>query len=248
MVVIREGFSVTLDAQSVNLALKAAPQTLALELRRALEDVRAEHKRVTRTMFVPRVGDNSGTDRLQYGRGGLFRSVGGRVFGESIANLGLALYADGSVRYGPTHELGDFNRTPTTKKLMTIPLEDAKTPAGSLKGGMRIVKRGDRYYTASGLETRVIETPDGRKFVVAHTGFSRLQRALARGARRQGAVTPSDRTLNAKRKELLLYALRERVRIPARPFFGRAWDASAEYRQRRFQTALDNTVLAMGGG
>lgn len=249
MVTIRNGFSVTLDAERVRRAMNDAPRALEIELRAALDDIGLETKRVTRTMFIPRtaVGERSTSDKLQYGRGNLFRTVDRKVFGSRLDDMSLIVFSEGVVKYGPTHEFGDPERTPTSRQYMTIPLRAALTPSGSLKGGMRIVKRGNRYYTASGMSTRVIETADGRKFIVGTTGYSRVQRALGARQYRVGGRQPSTRELRQKRQDVLLYALRERVRIPARPFLGRAWDESAQYRQARLQRAVDNALETIGG-
>lgn len=246
MVVVREGFSVQLDAEQVRRAITQAPKALALEMRAALTDLGTEHRRIARTMFVPRVGDNAGPDRLQYRGGGLYRSLGSRTLGSNLSDLGLVVFGDGSVVYGPTQEFGDANRKPVNAQYMTIPLRDALTPAGRLKGGMRLVKRGNRWYTASGMSTRVITASGGRKFIVGTTGYSRVQRALGRQEGRVGNRQPASRTLNQKRQDVLLYALKKQVRIPARPFFGRAWDETQSFRQERFQRALDNAIGQIG--
>ncbi|MEK9736617.1 MAG: hypothetical protein VW239_04775 [Candidatus Nanopelagicales bacterium] len=115
----------------------------------------AAHQRAMAARF--RGGD------IRVRSGALRRSLGFTVEGEGMATS-LRVFA--GTHYANIQEHGGTIR-PKNKRFLTVPLPDALTPAGVLKGGARLVQRGRRYETADGLPTFIFRSKRGNLLVGA---------------------------------------------------------------------------------
>lgn len=108
--------------------------------------------------------------------GGLRRSLGFAVDGQGM-DATLRVFA--GTHYARIQEEGGTIR-PKNKRFLTVPLPEALTPAGVLKGGARIVQRGNRYETADGSPTFIFRSKRGNLLVGARAknGRTRLLYAL----------------------------------------------------------------------
>ena len=247
MAVVREGFGVTVDATQVLRALNTVPQRLAAELKVALKNSAIEHQRKMRTHFVPYRGDNAGPIDLQYRNGSLFKTWRTFPQGETLSNMSLLITAGGTVAYGPTQEFGDPNRVPRQSPYMLIPVEDALDPSGVRKPSMRLERRADgRWYTVSGMPVRRMTDRRGNYIILATAGSTQKAiRSEKRLAKALGERVPKKHLEG--RHDLLLYILRKRVSIPARPFFGASLDETRDFRQKEFDGALTRALAGVGG-
>ena len=247
MVVVREGFGVTVDATQVLRALNTVPQRLATEMKVALKNSAIEHQRRMRTHFVPYTGKNAGAVDLQYRTGSLFKTWKFFQEGSSLSHMSLLITAGGNVRYGPTQEFGDPNRVPREKPYMLIPVEDALDPSGVRKPAMRLERRADgRWYTVSGMPVRRMTDRRGNFIILATAGNTQASiRSEKRLGKALGVRVPRKHLQG--RHDLLLYILRKHVSIPPRPFFGAAWDETRDYRQQEFDAALTRALAGAGG-
>lgn len=96
--------------------------------------------------------------------GALRRSFGYAVEGQGLASV-LRVFSQG-LPYAAIQEFGGTIR-PKNKRFLTIPLPDAKTPAGALKGGARLVQRGSKYFTADGDPTFIFRSKRGNLLIGA---------------------------------------------------------------------------------
>lgn len=108
--------------------------------------------------------------------GALRRSMGFSVDGDGFESS-LRVFA--GTPYANIQEEGGTIR-PKNKRFLTVPLPDALTPAGVLKGGARLVQRGKRYETADGRPTFIFRSKRGNLLVGARAknGQTRLLYAL----------------------------------------------------------------------
>ncbi len=96
--------------------------------------------------------------------GNLRRSFGYEVKGQGLASE-LRVFSQGTT-YAAIQEFGGTIK-PKTKRFLTIPLPDARTPAGVLKGGARLVQRGSKYFTADGDPTFIFRSKRGNLLIGA---------------------------------------------------------------------------------
>lgn len=130
-------------------------QTLSRGLAKAFRDAGAVHTRAM-TQKVKSGGS------IQTRTGALRRSFGFETRGEGLA-LELRVFSAG-VPYANVQEYGGVIR-PKNKRYLTIPLDDAKTPGGALKGGAKLVQRGNKYETADGAPTFIFRSKRGNLLI-----------------------------------------------------------------------------------
>lgn len=94
--------------------------------------------------------------------GTLRRSFGHEVRGQGLTSE-LRVFSQGTP-YAAIQEFGGTIK-PKNKRFLTVPLPDAKTPAGALKGGARLVQRGSRYFTADGEPTFIFRSKRGNLLI-----------------------------------------------------------------------------------
>lgn len=137
-------------------------------LRKALADVPQALTKRTRSAVVSMLGDftkamrgdqftgytgSSPNDRLQTRTGALRNSIrASRVTGQNFADIEGRAFTT-SV-YAPIHEYGG-TITPKHKRYLRVPLPEALTAAGDVKGGLAPVQRGGSWETADGDPTFV---------------------------------------------------------------------------------------------
>lgn len=121
---------------------------------RLFRDAGAQHTRAMTKRFRPY---GSG-DPIQTRSGALRRS-----FGFEARDLQLRLFSAG-LPYARIQEYGGVVR-PKTKRFLTIPLPDALTGAGVLKGGAKLVPRGRKYETADGVPTFIFRSKRGNLLI-----------------------------------------------------------------------------------
>lgn len=139
------------DSSGPNRELDALIARASAGVRQALERGGQFH---TREM-ARNAADRTGTLR---------RSFGHEVVGQGLTSE-LRVFSRGTP-YAAIQEFGGTIK-PKNKRYLTIPLPDAKTPAGALKGGARLVQRGERYFTADGDTTFVFRSKRGNLLVAA---------------------------------------------------------------------------------
>lgn len=184
---------------------------------RVLNDVGAFHVREMTQKFKPYSGRTAGFDDSIHTRSGQTR----RSFGFTVNAQGddpqLRIFAAGLKHLRIQEYGGDIY--PVNKKYLTVPLESALTPSGVLRGGARLVKRADGYYTA-----------DGRKTVIypGRSGFGII--AEVRGSGKNRTLRP-------------LYALRPFVRLRPRLGFARTFnEKTRQYAERQVGKALQEVL------
>ena len=156
-------------------------------INRAMRTAGAAHTRAMAKRFEPYQGRRSGFDTSIQTRSGALRRSFDFALRGSGADAELKLFSAGQP-YARTQEYGGTIR-PKNKRYLTVPLPDALTASGVLKGGVRLVQRGKGYATADGEPTFIFRSKRG---------------ALLIGARARNGRTH------------LLYALREQVRLRPR--------------------------------
>lgn len=127
-------------------------------LRASFNAAGAEHTRTMTRRFVPY---GSG-DPIQTRSGALRRSFGWETRGSGLAQE-LRIFSAG-LPYARVQEFGGTIR-PKNKRYLTIPLPDALTPGGSLKGGAKLVKSGSKYVTADGVPTFIFRSKRGNLLI-----------------------------------------------------------------------------------
>jgi hypothetical protein len=159
--------------------IRARLQTrIGAGVQRALRDTGAVHQRAMAERFKPYAGRRAGFDTSIQTRSGALR----RAFGFAVGGSGLAaelrLYAAG-LSYIRAQEYGATIK-PRNKRYLTVPLDDALTPSGVQKGGARLVRRGNRYFTADGDPTFIFRSKRGSLLIGsrAKNGRMRLLYAL----------------------------------------------------------------------
>jgi hypothetical protein len=182
---------VTLEAEVLSVPdLAGVAAQLGADLRRALGRAGATHQRAMAKRFVP----YGAGDPIQTRSGTLRRS-----FGFEVREDTLRLFSEGAA-YARIQEEGGTIR-PKNKRYLTVPLPDALTPGGSLKGGARLVPRGRKYETADGDPTFIFRSKRGNLLV---------------GARARNGATR------------LLYVLKTQVSLRARLGFRETFDRVTE--------------------
>lgn len=180
-------------------ALKRAPSAGRTALTRA----GAFHVREMARRFSP-YGSGSAAGfggSIQTRSGALRRSFGFTV--EGGGEESRVVMFSGGTGYSRIQELGG-TITPKRRRFLTVPLPRALTPAGVLKGGARLVKRGDGYYTADGQRTVLFTSKRGNSIIASVSGSGRSRK-----------LTP-------------LYVLRSSVRLRPRLGFVRTFRDKTE--------------------
>ena len=162
-------FQATVEVDASVRAFASAVSRLSGVLRTAMQNAGLRHQRAMAERFVPY---GSG-DPIQTRSGALRRSFGFEVSGSGLETQ-VRLFSKG-LPYARMQEYGGTIR-PKNKRYLTIPLPDALTPAGVLKGGARLVPRGNRYETADGLPTFIFKSKRGNLLIGARAknGETRL--------------------------------------------------------------------------
>lgn len=158
--------------------------------RQALARAGAYHVREMGKRFVP-YGSGSASGfggSIQRRSGALINSFKFQLE-DSGGSPRVVMFTD-STAYARKQEFGG-TIVPVRRKFLTVPLPPALTASGVLKGGARLVERGDDYYTADGKRTAIFGDPN----------VSAIIAAVNPG--RRGTITP-------------LYALKRSVRLRPR--------------------------------
>ena len=184
-----------LDPQPFRDVIARLSTRVPAAINRAMRTAGAAHTRAMAKRFGPYQGRRGGFDTaIQTRSGALRRSFGFELRG-SGADGELRLFSAG-LRYARTQEHGGTIR-PKSKRYLTVPLPDALTASGVVKGGARLVQRGKQYFTADGDPTFVFRSKRGNLLV--------------------GARAKNGRTR-------LLYALKEQVRLRPRLGFRQVFE------------------------
>lgn len=146
------------DAEDIRDELAATARRLSGLVKRALDRAGAAHTRTMTRRFVPY---GSG-DPIQTRSGALRRSFGWETRGTGL-DTELAMFSAG-LPYARMQEYGGTIR-PKNKRYLTIPLPDALTPAGIMKGGARLVSKGSKYTTADGDPTFIFRSKAGKLLI-----------------------------------------------------------------------------------
>lgn len=152
----------------INDALRKAPAAGRTALTRA----GAFHVREMARRFVP-YGSGSAAGfggGIQIRSGALRRSFGFTVENDGDGSR-VVMFSGGS-GYSRIQEFGG-TITPKRRRFLTVPLPPALTPAGVLKGGARLVHRGDGYYTADGKRTVLFTSKRGNAIIASISGRGR---------------------------------------------------------------------------
>ena len=135
---------------------------------RALRDAGALHTRTMAQRFRP----YGRGDPIQTRSGALRRSFGWAISGQGV-QAELSIFSRG-IRYASAQEYGATIRAKRSRYL-TIPLPDALTPGGSVKGGARLVNRGSHWETADGARTFIFRSKRGALLVASRTATGRMR-------------------------------------------------------------------------
>lgn len=182
------GFSLKIDASDVGKRLKKFPERYADEARRAFVRGGVEWERKMKRRFTGYRGESG--DRLQNRTGQLRRTIHYRVVGGSLKKLTLLMIVgDARTPYAMAQEFGAVI-TPRNAGALTIPMPEALTPSGVIKGSALLRKRSD----GEGWET-----DEGPTFIYRP------------GGRTTGNAFVAVRTRQGLK---LLYVLKQRVVIP----------------------------------
>jgi len=155
------GFAATIDARRVGRALGAFPVQFGRRAKRAFVKGGVVWEREMKMDFVGYSGVSGAT--LQNRSGNLRRTVQYRVEGDTLRKLSLVLQAgDNRTPYALAQEYGAVI-TPVNGSYLTVPMDDALTPSGVIRGDALIRGGGDDYYTDRG-PTSIIEV-NGTLFV-----------------------------------------------------------------------------------
>lgn len=163
------------DIVKVQAALALVVQRLSAGVKAAFAKAGAAHQRAMAERFKPYGGvgfGGGGAAGIQTRSGALRRSFGWETRGEGLDSA-LRVFSAG-LPYARIQEEGGVVR-PKNKRYLTVPLPDALTPGGSLKGGARLVPRGNKYQTADGLPTFVFRSKRGNLLVGARARNGRLR-------------------------------------------------------------------------
>lgn len=195
-----------LDAQAQTATVQAALSRLitgaSAAVRGAFDQAGAFHQRAMAKRFEgysgKRLGFGSGA--IQTRSGDLSLSFGWETRGAGL-DLETKMFSAG-VGYARIQEHGGTIR-PKNKQYLTVPLPDALTAAGLLKGGAKLVQQGGKYVTADGAPTFIFKSKRGNLLI---------------GARPGQDFGYGDATIKRPRnnKIVLLYALRKEVSIRPR--------------------------------
>lgn len=168
----------SLDPQPFHDLISKLSAHVPAAINRAMNKAGAAHTRAMAKRFESYQGRRSGFDTAIQTRSGALRRSFGFALGGSGADAELKLFSAG-LPYARTQEYGGTIR-PKNKRYLTIPLPDALTPAGVLKGGARLVPRGKGYATADGDPTFIFRSKRGNLLVGARAknGKTRLLYAL----------------------------------------------------------------------
>ena len=184
----------SVDVAKVQAALSAVVTRLSAGVKAALDRAGAAHQRAMAQRFVP-YGQR---DPIQTRSGALRRSFGWAVRGSGLDSE-MRVFSTG-IPYARVQEEGGVVR-PKNKRYLTVPLPDALTGAGVLKGGARLVPRGRKYETADGLPTFIFRSKRGNLLIGARAKNDALR---------------------------LLYVLKPEVRLKARLGFRETFDKITE--------------------
>lgn len=188
-------------------------------INRAMRTAGAAHTRAMAKRFEPYQGRRSGFDTSIQTRSGALRRSFDFALRGSGADAELRMFSAG-LPYARTQEYGGTIR-PKNKRYLTVPLPDALTAGGNLKGGARLVQRGStrtgrpKYVTADGQPTSIFRSKRG---------------ALLIGSRARNGRT------------LLLYTLREQVNLRPRLGFRQVFETYTA------PLLLDLMRAGLGGG
>lgn len=191
------GFSATIDAARVGFAMGAFPDRLATESRRGLRRVGTTWEKRMKRRFRGYTGEPGPT--LQVRTGQMRRTIHYRVVPTgktSLRRLRLKMIVgDGRTPGVLAQEFGAVIR-PVHSRALTVPLDDALTPAGVISGAAIIRKSPDGYVTDYG--PTFIYRPGGRgsepAFVAVRTaGGLKLLYVL-----KQRTVIPGPKTTRSK--------------------------------------------------
>lgn len=204
------GMTMKIDAFKVGRALGAYPHLFAEEAQKAFRDGGIHWEREMKQAFTGYTG-NSGRN-LQNRSGNLRRTIQYRVSGEKLRALALTLQVgDNRSPYAMTQERGAVI-TPKNGKYLTVPLSDAMTPSGVVRGDAIVRGSGNDYFTDRG-PTSILPI-NGKLFVVD---------GAANGRTKDGRFAGKLR---------FLYILKESVTIPGPDSTGGRSRLGAERRAR----------------
>lgn len=207
---------IAIQTEALRRTLQRALRRIPTAARAALGRAGALHVREMVRRFVPYgSGSAAGFGGSIQTRSGILR----RTFGYAVEDGGqgadarVVMFSAG-VNYARMQEYGG-TIYPRTRKFLTVPLPPALTPSGVLKGGARLVKRGDGYFTADGDRTVIFTGKSGVSIIAKKTGSGRSER-----------LTP-------------LYVLRKSVRLRPRLGFARTFREKTE---PYFRGELDKAI------
>jgi hypothetical protein len=174
------------NAEDIARAFERYPKRLVREMGEAMTDIGDAKKRRMQSRFTGYSPTRAGAgSRLMRRSGALAQSFTTANLGAASRLNGLGVAMGTDKEYAPIQEEGGTVKAKPGKYL-TIPLDDALTPAGVVKGGARLRKSGGKWQTADGKPTFI------RNGVI----FAKYGK--------------TDRSLRA------LYVLKKQVKIPPR--------------------------------
>ena len=151
---------------TLNLNLDLVLRRISAGVRKAFVAGGAKHVETMTKRFKPFGGfgfGGAGAAGIQTRTGSLKRSFGFELRGSGL-ELEMRLFSAG-LPYIRKQEYGGTIQPKTPKRYLTIPLPDAQTPGGALKGGAKLVPRGNKYETADGAPTFVFKSKAGNLLV-----------------------------------------------------------------------------------
>lgn len=162
------GLTITVDARAVDRALKESPDRVRDSMTRSFRRIGIKWEGSVKKGFTGYSGQSG--SRLQNRSGNLRRSIQFRVGNpKRLDDLTLRMLAGGGAApYAHSQEYGAVIK-PKKRKYLTIPMPDALTPSGVVKGSALIRGSGGKFTTDMG-RTFIFKSASGNLFVAVKPG------------------------------------------------------------------------------
>ena len=197
------GLVARIDTRKVGRTMRRYPAEYAAEARRAFIRAGARWERDVKDSFQPYKKGRSPRGGIQSRSGQLRRTIRYKA-GPATSNPGsvsvLLIAGDARTPYARTQEFG-AEIEPVRGQYLTVPLDDALTPAGVVSGKALLRRIGNRYFTDYG-PTFIYESAAGNKIIaVKHGGGILNLYVLKRSVTIPGPETTGDPSSLGARRE-----------------------------------------------